>query len=167
MVDFASLEVQVDLPETSLAQVGIGEPAKIFLDAWPEQAYAGRVTRIWPTANRQKGTIELRVGFLQPDDRLRPEMGVRVVFPAPDQPAEPAQEVDADAVWLPAGCVVALDGRDGVFVLDRDVTRFRAVATGTRRGSSVAVREGLTGGERVVLDPPASLTDGARVRVAQ
>jgi multidrug resistance efflux pump len=82
MVDFASLEVQAEVPETSLAAVVVGRGASIYLDAFPEKAYAARVDRIWPTANRTKATVEVRVAFLERDERLRPEMGVRVVFEA-------------------------------------------------------------------------------------
>ena len=80
MVDFGSLEVQAEVPETSLASVVLGAPARVFLDAHPEKPYSGRVDRIWPTANRTKATVEVRIVFEERDDRLRPEMGVRVVF---------------------------------------------------------------------------------------
>ena len=60
MVDFDSLEVQIELPETSIAAARPGGAAQVFLDAYPNRAYAGRVDRVWPTANRQKGTIEVR-----------------------------------------------------------------------------------------------------------
>src|SRR6185436_3600221 len=49
MVDFSTLEAQVELPETSISSVVIGAKALIFLDAFPEERYEGRVDRIWPT----------------------------------------------------------------------------------------------------------------------
>ena len=58
----------------------MGGSCDIYLDAWPDHPYRGRVDRIWPTANRQKATVEVRVAIDKKDDRLRPEMGVRVVF---------------------------------------------------------------------------------------
>src|SRR6185436_6114369 len=82
MVDFATLEVQAEVPETSLANVKPQAGARLYLDAYPDKPYKGRVDRIWPTANRTKATVEVRVTFLERDDRLRPEMGVRVVFSA-------------------------------------------------------------------------------------
>src|SRR5690606_7887824 len=72
LVDFASLEVQADVPETSLKAVTVGAPARVFLDAFPERPYAGEVSRVWPTADRQKATVEVRVRLLEPDQRLRP-----------------------------------------------------------------------------------------------
>jgi len=160
--------VQVEVPETSLAAVTVGAPVKTFLDAFPERAYTGRVQRIWPTANRQKATVEVRASFDAPDDRLRPEMGVRVVFgdgeaetPGADDPA--AEGAAGPVILIPADCVVRQDGRDGVFVLERDVARWRPVSLGRRRSGSVVVETGLEDGERVVTTPPASLSDGDRV----
>jgi len=168
MVDFDSLEVQVEVPETSLAAVEVGAEAKIFLDAYPTEPYAGHVERIWPTANRQKATVEVRVRFEHPDHRLRPEMGVRVVFSGPESaPADTSTEPDLEGILVPADSVVRIGGRSGVFVLERDVAVFREVETGPQRGSRVLIERGLEEGERLVLDPPTSLADGDRVRTTQ
>lgn len=164
MVDFASLEVQADVPETSLAAVRKGGRARIYLDAFPEDVYEGRVDRIWPTADRQKGTVEVRVVFDTPDERLRPEMGVRVVFLEGDAPAE-AADAGPTGPRVPESATVREGDRTGVFVLERDVVRFREVRLGARRGGRVAVESGLTPGERIVDRPPPDLADGDRVRV--
>lgn len=167
MVDWSSLEVQVELPQTSLAAVEVGRSANIYLDAFPDVAYRGRLERIWPTANRQKGTVELRVRFEAPDTRLRPEMGVRVVFPdrEPD-PAAVAAEGE-EKVLIPADCIVRIGGRPGVFVLERDTARFLEIALGEERSGRVAVSAGLNGGEWLVRRPPADLKSGERVRPAE
>src|SRR5690606_1372654 len=67
MVDFDSLEVQADVPETSLASVRIGAPVAIYLDAFPGRTYPGKVSRIWPTADRQKASIQVRIVFAARD----------------------------------------------------------------------------------------------------
>jgi multidrug efflux pump subunit AcrA (membrane-fusion protein) len=166
MVDFNSLEVQAEVPETTLASVKIGAPARIFLDAYPQKSYRGRVDRIWPTANRQKATVEVRVVFEETDDLLRPEMGARVVFlSAPDAQGYPSDAaLDGDVLFVPQAAIVRSDGQSGAFVIERDVARFRVLELGERSSDRVVVRRGLDGGERVVLNPPASLDDGDRVR---
>ena len=164
MVDFASLEVQVEVPEANLSAVVLGSPARIFLDAYPERGYEGRVLRIWPTANRQKATVEVRVGFETRDDRLRPEMGARVVFTQGEAPAEPQPE-SGPTILLARSAVVPVEGRPHVFVLERDVARLRPVALGAERGGRVVIEQGLVVGERVIDAPPADLADGDRVRV--
>jgi multidrug efflux pump subunit AcrA (membrane-fusion protein) len=167
MVDFSSLEVQVEVPETSLAAVALGARARIFLDAYPERGYAGEVLRIWPTANRQKATVEVRVGFDEPDERLRPEMGARVVFLADPSAAAPEPEAAGSVILLARSALVRIAGRPHVFVLERDVAVQRAVELGEERGGRLVVSSGLVDGERVLDAPPASLRDGERVRVVE
>ncbi len=168
MVDFATLEVQVEVPETNLAAVEIGAPARTSLDAYPEHAYTGRVLRIWPTANRQKATVEVRVGFDAPDERLRPEMGARVVFTPAEAPAEDATQGQAlPRIVIAKGAVVLIDGKTHVFVLERDVARLREIVLGDERSGRVVVERGLSDGERIVEAPPDSLQDGERVRVVE
>ena len=165
MVDFASLQVQVEMPERNISAVVVGAPAKIFLDADPERPYTGTVERVFPTASRQKATIEVRVRFDQLDGRLRPEMGVRVVFLPKVSGNGPAPA--PAGVLVESGCVVKVDGKSGVFVLERDVARFHEIAVGEERGGRVVVQSGLEGGERLVANPPATLMNGDRVRVKE
>jgi RND family efflux transporter MFP subunit len=163
LVDFSSLEVQVELPETSLSAARVGDAATAWLDAFPETAHPVTVQRIWPTANRQKATVEVRLGFDSPDERLRPEMGVRVVFGAAEESAT-AEEAPPAGVLVPESALVRVDGAEGAFALERDVARWRPLEVGARRGGRALVTAGLEAGERVVVDPPPTLTDGDRVR---
>ncbi len=160
LVDFDTLEVQVELAQTSLRAARDGAPVTIFLDALPDRAWPGRVRQIWPTADRQKATVELRCEFLERDERILPEMSVRVVFSegaAGGEPVEPhvlvpRAALSGDAVWVLA------DGR---------VTRRAVTTAGEGPRDTVKVVDGLSGSEQVVLDPPAGLEDGDEVRLAE
>ncbi|MHC5210957.1 MAG: efflux RND transporter periplasmic adaptor subunit [Planctomycetota bacterium] len=157
LVDFDTLEVQVELAQTSLQAARVGAEVRVVLDAYPDDGYPGRVRQIWPTADRQKATVELRVEFLERDERILPEMGVRVVFvpesrsgDGPPTLSVPERTVADEAVWL------VEDGR----------VRRLQLQLGTRRaGGRREVLSGLSGGETLVLDPPAALKDGDEVRV--
>jgi multidrug efflux pump subunit AcrA (membrane-fusion protein) len=146
-----------------------GALAKVYLDAFPDQAYAGRVARIWPTANRQKATIEVRVTFDEPDERLRPEMGARIVFLPPGREAagETGEDRPERVIVIPEESLVRIDGQEGVFTVERDVATFKALTLGERGGGRVTVELGLADGERIVLAPPAALHSGDRVRLAE
>ena len=164
MVDLASLEVQAEVPESTLAAVRLGGAARIYLDAFPSEPYAGRIDRIWPTADRTKATVEVRATFDAPDERLRPEMGARVVFL--EEEPDPARAASEEPVLLmPVRALITVDGARGAFVVERGRVRFQAVTLGDSRGGRVVVEGGLAGDEQLVLDPSASLEDGARVRV--
>jgi RND family efflux transporter MFP subunit len=166
MVDFDSLEVQANVPENTLKSVEVGAPADVFLDAYPDERYAGTVDRIWPTADRQKATIEVRIKFERRDERLRPEMGVRIVFRS-DRDAAPAATTQPRRIVVPQEALVQFDGKTGAFVVERDTVRFAEVTAGEAKGGRVAVDAGLIANQRIVLDPPATLQDGDRVRTQQ
>ena len=164
MVDFDSLEVQANVTETALGSVSLGAPADVFLDAFPDDRLEGVVDRIWPTADRQKATVEVRVRLLQRNERLRPEMGVRVVFRAAGAQAPETAPRDARVVVVPEQAIVQVKGLTGAFVLERDTVRFQPVTAGERKAGRVAIAAGLLPGQCIVLDPPSTLQDGSRVR---
>jgi multidrug efflux pump subunit AcrA (membrane-fusion protein) len=91
-------------------------------------------------------------------------MGVRVVFRPEATATGAAGEAPGPVLLVPATALVQVDGRLGAFALERDVARFHAVTVGERQKGRAVVEQGLTAGMRVVLDPPASLRDGDRVR---
>jgi RND family efflux transporter MFP subunit len=161
LVDPTSLEVQVELPETNLERVEVGAAATLVLDAFPREPLPGRVDRIWPTANRQKATIEVRLAFDAPDPRLRPDMGVRVVFGEAQDPAQAATA--PSGVQVVASALVTVDGAAGVFLFERGVVRFQPVEPGERSAATVQILAGLEPGQRVVAEPPFDLKDGDRV----
>jgi len=162
LVDFDTLEVQIELAQTSLKAAREGAPVVIYLDAYPDRAYRGRVRKIWPTADRQKATVELRAEFLERDERVLPEMGTRVIF-TQDEAAAPV----APTVSCPERAVVHADGQAFVFVLSGPRVARRSVQLGESEHGNVSVLAGLDGGESVVLAPPASLHDGDEVRLPE
>lgn len=168
MVDRDSLEVQVELPESSLSDIEVDKPATVFLDAYPDDPYPGRVDRIWPTANRQKATVEIRVALDRRDDRLRPDMGLRVVFgSSTNAEAEPdrADEPQEPVLLIPSTALIEVDGQRGVFAVEQDRVRFVEVDVAATKGASAAIRNGLRKGQRIAASPPPSLRPGDRVLI--
>lgn len=80
LVDMASLEVEVDVNEGQIADVSAGQSATIVLDAYPDWSISGEVIAIIPTANRDRATIQVRVGFKERDERVLPQMAAKVTF---------------------------------------------------------------------------------------
>ena len=80
IVDMNSLEVDVDVSENYINRVHAGQPATVRLDAYPNWNIPAQVIAIIPTADRSKATVKVRVGLLQKDARIVPEMGARVSF---------------------------------------------------------------------------------------
>ena len=104
--------------------------------------------------------------FARRDAKLRPEMGVRIVFRAADAPDPAAAGGPAPtALLVPEDAVVTVDGVLGAFVLERDTVRFTPVTAGERKSGRIAVEAGLAANQRIVLAPPSSLKNGDRVRL--
>jgi len=80
LVDMASLEVEVDVNEGQISDISSGQLATIVLDAYPDWQIAGEVIAIIPTANRDRATIQVRVGFKERDERVLPQMAAKVTF---------------------------------------------------------------------------------------
>jgi RND family efflux transporter MFP subunit len=162
MADLSTLEVEVDVNEAYIAQVVNGQPARITLDAYPDTSFAGRVRQVVPTADRQKATVLVKVSILDRDPRILPEMGAKVVFEA-----QHAQVTTAPRrVFVPHAALVQDQGRASVWVMENGAVRRQAVDVGPARGDRVEVRQGLLGGESLVLSPPAGLKDGSKVKLA-
>ena len=162
MADLSTLEVEVDVNEAYIAQVVNGQAARITLDAYPDTSFSGRVRQVVPTADRQKATVLVKVSILDRDPRILPEMGAKVVFDAQNAQVGAAPR----RVFVPQAALVNTGGRSSVWVIENGTVRQHAVDVGPARGDRVEVRQGLVGGESLVLTPPAGLKDGSKVKLA-
>jgi hypothetical protein len=165
MVDFASLEVEAEVPETSLSPSSSDGRRRSTSTRSPTR-HTPRRLALWPTANRSKATVEVRIEFLRRDEKLRPEMGVRVVFEgegereAPSAGTAPAKPV----LLVPVEAIVKAGGDPGVFLVERDRVRFQKVKLGAESNGRSVVEEGISDGDRIVLGPPSTLESGDRIR---
>ncbi len=80
IVDMSSLEIEVEVSESYLNRVEPGQPVEATLNSYPDWQIPAKVIAIIPTADRQKATVKVRVGFEKLDPRLLPDMGVKVAF---------------------------------------------------------------------------------------
>ena len=80
IVDMSSLEIEIDVNEAYINRVEPGQAVAATLDAYPEWEIPCHVIAIIPTADRQRATVEVRVGFDALDPRILPDMGVKVAF---------------------------------------------------------------------------------------
>lgn len=159
IVDMDSLEIEIDVNEAYINRVAAGQEVVATLDAYPDWEIPCHVIAIIPTADRQRATVEVRVGFDISDSRILPDMGVKVAFREEQDPGSAAQP----AVLVPAAAVRSDDGQDFVLVVVAGVVERRAVSVGGSRGGDMLVRAGLAGGEKVVVSGPESLVAGTRV----
>ena len=163
VADMGSLIAEVDVSESNIAQVRVGQPCEIRLDAFPDARFPGRVHMILPTADRAKASITVKVAFRELDPSVLPEMSVKVAFLA----REPAADERTAFTAVPAAAVVSGDGGERVFVVAGDRLSATRVTVGRRAGSLLELLEGPAVGTRVATGPADRLRDGARVSAAK
>jgi RND family efflux transporter MFP subunit len=160
IVDMDSLEVGVDVNEAYIAQVKPDMPCEAVLDAYPDWKIPAHVVAVIPSADRGKATVKVRVALEQKDERVVPDMGVRVSFLAA-QPKADAKPVPG--VLVPPDAVAQRDGASVVFVVSDNRAEQRAVQLGGDVGKFKLATAGLKAGETVVVSPPAELKQGSTV----
>ncbi len=163
LADLASLQVEVDVSESSIEQVVAGQPCEIVLDAYPDVRYPGTVAKIVPTADRAKATIQVKVAFRRYDGRVLPEMSAKVHFLPRTEPMAHADTLPVLAV--PATAVVLRDGRSVVFTVASGRAVEIPVVVGRRVGTGLAVLQGLAVGTQVIDSVDARLRQGVKVKV--
>jgi HlyD family secretion protein len=163
IVDMSSLEIEVDVNEAYINRVTPDMKVEAVLDAYPDWRIPAHVITTIPSADRQKATVKVRIGFEKLDPRILPDMGVKVSFlrdePANGQPASIARAT------VPKAAVRTVDGRSVVFVVHEDRVERRAVSVGLENDGQIDVMSGVSAGERVVVEGPLTLKDGDKVRV--
>jgi RND family efflux transporter MFP subunit len=208
IVDMSSLEIEVDVSENYINRVRPGQPVEAVLDAYPDWRIPAHVITTVPSADRQKATVRVRIGFdpstfrepqgrpeqsqgatssgsprpfggaqgrpealkgrarsrgEQLDPRILPDMGIKVAF-LNERTAQTESAAPRPRLMVPKTAVRTIAGQSVVFVVREDRVERRAVKLGLAEGDQLEVLAGLNAGERVVVEGPDTLTDGARVK---
>lgn len=143
IADLSSVWVTSDVPETAIRLIKNGEPVRIELAAYPQETFRGRVTLIGDTVDAQTRTVKVRAELTNPDGRLKPEMFGKIQL---------AEQTESRPT-VPASAVIAADGRSYVW-RENGPGAFEKVpvTTGVQVDGRIAILEGLTARDRVVVD---------------
>lgn len=162
IVDMSSLEIEIDVNEAYINRVNPGQKILATLDAYPDWSIPCHVIAIIPTADRQRATVEVRVGFDELDSRILPDMGVKVAFQDPGV----ASSSGRAGVVIPQSAVIENGGKQYVFLVVENMVERRAIASAGERGQEVLVSSGIASGDKVVINAPTGLKGGERVKEA-
>lgn len=161
IVDMASLEVEVDVNESFINRVQPGQPVVVTLDSYSDWPIPAKVIAIIPTADRQKATVRVRVGFEQLDPRILPDMGLKVAFQATEGVA--AAGGAHRSVVVPKRALRREGETDIVWVANGRVAERRAVRVESTRGEEALLAAGVVPGERIITEGAEVLNDGALI----
>jgi hypothetical protein len=174
LADLSDLQVELVIKEEDLPRVRMDQPCDIQLDSLPGVTVRCVVDEIAPQADRQKATVHVKVKIVDPSVVIRPEVNARVNFLADRAGSPESLQAGASAgepesepgPWAPRKAVARTDGSATVFIVTEGAVVARPVRLGRETAQAVEILEGLIGTEEVVVDPPAGLTSGDRVKVA-
>ena len=166
IADLDHLEVDCDVKEDYISRVVAGQAAEVLVDAVPEHRYQARVRKIIPMGDRARATIKVKVEILDVDDRLFPEMSSTAYF-LPEATGDTGDKPER-RVFCDSKAVLTDDTGSYVWGVTEEnrLQRVDIEVTAARDGRS-EVSSGLSGGERVVLDPPEGSREGQLVKIAQ
>ncbi len=163
MADMSSLEVDADVAEANITRVQADQPCEIRLDAYPDQAYQGQVSKIVPTADRAKATVMVKIRFKSYDRRVLPEMSAKVTFLARELANEKGS--NESLLTVPAGSLAMRNGRQVVYQIKDDRAVEVPVVPGRTMGTLVEIKNGLKEGDKVISKVDDQIRNGAKVVV--
>ena len=160
MADFDTLEVEVEVNEASIVKLQRGMPADIRVDALDGQGaravLKGKLREIYPSSNRQKAVVIVRVAILDKDSVLVPDMGAKVTFLG-------APYVK-DVVVLGREQVKKHEGKSYTWVVENGLAVQKAVTVQAENPIGLEV-SGLGQDAKLIVAPPETLKPGAPVKV--
>jgi HlyD family secretion protein len=166
IADLTDLRVELDISQDDFAKVTARQRCWIVTDAYRDRKYQGVVDLISPEANRQKATVQVRVKVLSPDELLKPDMNATVSFLAPHATTQSSSGAPARRpLRIPA---TALRSGNSVYVVEGGRARKRTITVSKNANAKdVEVRDGLIGGEDLIINPPDALQDGNKVNTSE
>jgi membrane fusion protein (multidrug efflux system) len=155
IIDPTSMLVRVAVPEEEAARLVLGMAASVALDAWPQQTFAARVTRLYPTLDARTHSRLAELTLVNPP-LLLPGMFARV---------QVVRETLPNAITVPAYSLVAAPGGGtAVFVVQNGKAQRRKVTTGVEVEGRTLVTAGLKTGDILIVAGQEALKDGAAVK---
>jgi HlyD family secretion protein len=177
--DMSVVESEMEVDETSIPSVAVGQAARIRVDAYPNRTLEGVVTEVGSspilTTNPATDAIKFKVKIQmkEPPEGIKPGLSVQADILTGFRPQAltiPIQALVLREIERAPGehpAPGAPRDEEGVYVVDDGIIRFQAVKTGLLGELSLEVLEGLQGGETIVTGPfraLRSLNPGDRVR---
>jgi multidrug efflux pump subunit AcrA (membrane-fusion protein) len=151
--------VRAALADREAVQVKVGDKATVQLDAAPGKLLVGKVSEVGGAAQLENGLFPIEIQLEVTDINLVAGLVAQVSI-------QPAAASQSSLLYVPTGAVVSGEGRQAnVYVLQGDVAHKRAVQVAFFIRDQVALREGLSAGDRVITDGALYLSEGEKVSV--
>lgn len=148
--------VVIDLSDTDVSRVEVGQPSVVHLDPHPGVAFEGRISSVAVAADEQGGAFEVEIEIPNPDLLIKPGMAAEVEITVNRLPR---------SIVLPIEAIIYEAGVPFVYVVSDGRAEKRELNVEAQAGMTVAVR-GIAAGDTIVAAGNRFLKDGEPVRVA-
>ena len=162
IADMRTLEVEVDVSESNVSKIDVGQDVVVRLDAFDNEIFFGRVVRMVPTIDRSKATRMIKVGFLKTDGRILPDMSAKVAFL--EGRLNPASTRPKLAISKEA--LLQVNGKFCFFMYNEGILIRREIARPQSIGSDLIAIENVQVNDKIVINPTTKLRDGMSVKVS-
>jgi RND family efflux transporter MFP subunit len=163
LADMDSLQVEVDVSESNIGKIKIGQPCDIQLDSLPDMRFRGQAHMIVPTADRSKATVMVKVLFIDKDPHILPEMSAKVAFLS--RPVDEKEMKSFTAVNKSA--LITSDNNPHLFLVQGNKVKIVRVKTGRQLGDMVEILDGVKASDKIVIKPAEGLRDGSKIDVEE
>jgi RND family efflux transporter MFP subunit len=161
LADTDDIRAEVDINESDISKVALGCPARVLPDAYPERSFDASLAKVYPAADRQKGTIKVEARITNPDLQiLKPEMSVKVSFLSAQRSAD-----ESRMMVIPKSAVKIEGGHAWVWIAKDSLAHKTDVRVGRESEAGVEIRNGIREGDQLILLPDQPLRDGAIISV--
>jgi RND family efflux transporter MFP subunit len=150
------LKVTGEIPEKMVPWISVGQAVELHVDAYPEKAIAGKMSRISPAVNTATRAFPFEALVPNSDAQLKPGTFARVKV----------QTTKTDQVLtLPYTALQYRYGVNRVFVVNGDRLVAKELRVGERLGDRIEIVSGVSAGDPVAMTDVDKLVDGLKVSV--
>ena len=151
VVDITRVRLVANIIEKDLKQIGVGDMARVEVDAFPGENFMGRIARVSPVLDPSTRTAPIEVEISNDQYRLKPGMYARVGIITESHP---------NALVVPTNSLVDANGTRGVYLSVNNVAQFHPVKIGIEGNERTEILDGVSEGDRVVTTGAAGLRNG-------
>lgn len=160
--DFSDVEIRIEIPDRDRSQISLGQSVDVRLDAFPNQAFRGQVSRIFPNADPVARLIPVQITLRNPqvpDGQLGGGLLARVSLNSSSQEVVTVPEQALELSAASSDTIFIIEGND-----NQTSVSARPVELGEREDDAVEILNGLAPGEQFIVRSDRPLQDGQTVR---
>ncbi|MBI5805215.1 efflux RND transporter periplasmic adaptor subunit [candidate division TA06 bacterium] len=156
IADYHQVKLVVQVPEAEISRVNRGATARVSIDAWPDQTFIGRISRLSPTVDNLSRTTKAEIAINNAGLKIRPGMYARASINI---------KRHLKGIVIPSTAIIERDAGAQVFVAENGQAVVRQIAVDLDMGETSAIRSGLSFGDKLIVAGQHSVAQGSAVEI--